>query len=195
MGKPKVKTQPRLGPVVTSANGQHANGAGPGHTDRVVTDSDGVSHVTISGGRVVKVVGVSPLITAEIRRSYPPPTPPIQVVIGLDEKPHEEPNTGHPDYLRQVEDYNLMVEDRSRDVMFELGIILDMDESREAELDRVLSVMRTAGINVPDHKSSKVLYVSYILIKNEDDYNLLANVIMGKSQASEEAIQSAERTF
>lgn len=144
-------------------------------------------------GRTVFVRRVGPLLMATLRKQYPPPTPPLNRVDYGDGVVREEPNPADPDHQAALQEYNLQLEERARRLCVRRGIVVRLDDEAAAELAALREDAAAVGLELEG--SDVELYVSYLCVQTEADYEALVSAVLRRSQPTEEAIQEAADSF
>lgn len=140
---------------------------------------------TFANGQTVGVMRVSPDLLRTIRRSFPPPEPPVQHTdLG------DEPNAMDPDYLIAMADYEQMLGDKIFDLLILRGVWVQVD--KEA-VEQLRADVRELGVELP--KNDKIVYVRHVLLSDTRDYAGLQAAIVLQGQPTEEAIQGAQAEF
>lgn len=140
-------------------------------------------------GITVQIRKVSPSIGTEIRKAFPPPKPPVhRVEIGGQMV--DEANEADPDYERAYQEWGLMVEAKAAKLYIKRGVECEVDHEAVAKLK---SDMAEEGIDLDG--DDKYLYIRYICIGTEADYQDLIMAITRRSQPTEVATAEAIETF
>jgi len=137
-------------------------------------------------GISVKIAKQSPHIGAELRKAFPPPKPPKQLVEFADGTKRDEANESDPDYQREMEDYNLMLEAKMRSVLIKRGVICDVDTEAVKELRAQMD-----AIGVTLDADDKVVYITHICVGSEDGYNELVAALTQRAQPTDAAVNEA----
>ena len=156
-------------------------------------------HTFKDTGIKVKIRKVSPMLIMEVQKAFPPPKPPMQEVVYGDPgesgaKTVEEPNEAHPDYLVAIDEYNLELEAKVRQLMFKRGVRIHLDEEQKQEVKELREEWKEM-FDKDLSGSDKYLYISYIAIGTDADMEELQEVIMRRSQPTEAAIAEAKAGF
>lgn len=151
-------------------------------------------------GITVQLHKVSPLlrddIDAMLRRQFPPPQPPLNVVpSGFgDGATRQEPNEADPDHQQalmrwQIEHINRMGQ-KLMDLAIRNYVECEVDHEAVAELRAAMQAM---GVELdPD---DKYVYVSRICIGTPDDQRDFSNALFTRAAALREAVQAHKATF
>lgn len=140
-------------------------------------------------GITVQIRKVSPSIGTEIRKAFPPPKPPIHKVE-IGGQIVEEANEADPDYERVYQEWGLMVEAKAARLYIKRGVECEVDK---AAVDAVRADMAAEGMTLEG--DDKYIYIRYICIGTEDDYQELLMAITRRSQPTEVAVAEAVETF
>ncbi len=156
-------------------------------------------HTFKDTGIKVKIRKVSPMLIMEVQKAFPPPKPPMQEVVYGDPgesgaKTVEEPNEAHPDYLVAIDEYNLELEAKVRQLMFKRGVRIHLDEEQKQEVKELREEWKEM-FDKDLSGSDNYLYISYIAIGTDADMGELQEVIMRRSQPTEAAIAEAKAGF
>lgn len=140
-------------------------------------------------GITVQIRKVSPSIGTEIRKAFPPPKPPVhRVEIGGQIV--EEANEADPDYDRAYQEWGLMVEAKAARLYIKRGVECEVDAQAVAS---VRADMAAEGIELEG--DDKYIYIRYICVGTEDDYQELLMAITRRSQPTEVAVAEAVEQF
>lgn len=146
-------------------------------------------------GYTIQIRSLGPTTMFQInqaaQKEFPPPDPPINIVTGLDNKEHSEPNPNDPAYVAALADYQqefaLKVMDRLLDVFTDLAIEGEVDSDA---VERFRRGMRRSGVTLPE--DDRDVWVRHILISSQRDLEMLQSAVARRSQPTEAAI--AEHT-
>lgn len=136
-------------------------------------------------GITVSIRKVSPLLGMEIRKAFPPPKPPVvHTELGDEENPAD------PDYERAMEEYGMLIEDKASRLYIKRGVECEVDTAAVASLRADMADM---GITLdPD---DKYVYIKYICVGSDQDYQELIEAITRRSQPTEAAVQETIDMF
>lgn len=140
-------------------------------------------------GITVQIRKVSPSIGTEIRKAFPPPKPPVHKVE-IGGQIVEEANEADPDYERAYQEWGLMVEAKAARLYIKRGVECEVDK---AAVDVVRADMESEGMTLEG--DDKYIYIRYICIGTEDDYQELLMAITRRSQPTEVAVAEAVEQF
>jgi len=150
-------------------------------------------------GIKVKIKKVSPLLIVEVQKAMPVPKPPMQDVVYGDPgdpgaKKVQEPNESHPDYLADIDDYNMALEMKVRKFMIMRGVVINLDDEQKQEVKQLREEWKEE-FDAELNGSDKFLYISYIAIGTDADMEELMDVIMRRSQPTEAVITEVKASF
>ncbi len=132
----------------------------------------------------IAVRPVSNLLMVEAQRSIPKPKPPVEKVQNADGTWREEPNPHHPDYEKALEDWTADVEVAVRKLCIKRGVVLTLNDEQRAEVAEVREFMRREYQRELDD-DDRYVYVAYVAIGGQADYEKLVNTIVGRSQPTD----------
>lgn len=136
-------------------------------------------------GITVQIRKVSPLLGMEIRKAFPPPKPPVvETPLGPEE------NEADPDYEAAMQAYGLMIEEKASRLYIKRGVECVVDQEA---VERLRADMRDEGITLEG--DDKYLYIRYICVGSQEDYQDLLIAISRRSQPTEVAVAEAVETF
>lgn len=145
-------------------------------------------------GVAVTIKRVSPLLVLKLRDSFPRPKPPVQKVVGLDGAERLEENPAHPDYLAQLEQYEIDSELRVRRLLIRRGVEFDWTDERRKEVEELKEFWKNVyGETLTG--TDEEIYISYIAIGTDGDMKDLLDAITIRSQPTEEEAQKAKDRF
>lgn len=152
-----------------------------------------VPHTFKDTGKQVLIRKVSPFLAMEVRKAFPPPTPPMQKVTYPEGVEVMEANTAHPDYLKALQEHEIMVNQKVLELTVIRGVHFEMTDEVRAEIEELRADMRETGIE--PKAGDKLFYVLNICIGTTEDMNELVEAIMQRSGPTEAAVQAAVDTF
>lgn len=140
-------------------------------------------------GVTIKTRKVSPLLLAEIQKTLPPPTPPMQEVDYGGTK-RMEPNPVHPDYVQALAAYRA---DFSN-LIFRALVLIGVECEVDAEaVGKLRADMQQFGVTLPPE--DKFVYVAHILCTSNEDVTALRDLLLRHSQPTEVAVAEATERF
>jgi hypothetical protein len=142
-------------------------------------------------GIEVTVKKVSPLLFVQLRRQFPPPQPPRQKVLDINQKEVWEENLAHPDYLEAKEKYELEMEERMGHLLYKRGVDVPIDTQALTELKEFWKT--EFGIELTG--DDKELYIQYFVIVSANDKEALQNAVLSLSQPTQEDLNAAQQAF
>lgn len=168
--------------------------------------------ITLSSGKDLTVLPLSPLLMQRINDSLPPrPTPPTYEADtaggGVEVMTHdettlqtEEEKTAWAEYQGRLASWSAEQSKRFLRVFFARGVHLNLDA---AALDRWAKEMKYLGVNVPEgnpddpevYIERKVLYVETELIGSGGDMLTIMQEIMKLTGVDEGEVAAATRLF
>lgn len=156
-------------------------------------------HTFKDTGISIKIRKVSPMLIMEVQKAFPPPKPPMQEVVYGDPgepgaKTVKEPNEAHPDYLVAIDEYNLELEVKVRQLMFKRGVRINLDDDQKQEVKELRADWKEM-FDVELSGNDKYVYISYIAIGTDSDMEELQEVIMRRSQPTEAAVAESKAGF
>lgn len=140
-------------------------------------------------GIQVMIKKVSPFLIMEVEKSFPPPEPPMQEVIYGDPddpgaKRVHEPNESHPEYQKDLEEYETELEFKLRQVIIERGVVIVLDEEQKGEINELREYWKeTFDRDIP--LNDKMLYITHIAVGTGPDVEDLITAISSRSQPTE----------
>ena len=142
-------------------------------------------------GITVKIKKVSPLLYIQLRKQNPPPKPPKQKVTDMNGREAWEENTANPEYLEALAAHEAEQEEKLSALTFKRGVQVEVDHDAVKELREF---WRTEfGKELPEDDFE--VYVRYIVIQSNDDFEQLYNAIITKSQPTAEDVNTAKQSF
>lgn len=155
--------------------------------------------ICLSNGVVLKIRPVPPLAMREAATSEPQPKPPI-VHIAAQDRDEENPND--PDYLAEVERWQLKQLARVADVMLILGTEL-VDLPQECGLvppdsDEWIEMLQAAGIQIQVSSNRYTRYLTWLrlyAIRSEPDLAEVFTAVVSASGVTEVEVQRAAAAF
>lgn len=148
-----------------------------------------------STGKTVMIKKVSPFLAMELQNAFPPPEPPTQKVEYDEGDVREEKNWSHPDYLKQVEAYNLAFSNKVQNLMIKRGVHFEITEEIRTELEELRKFWQEEYGTELSEKNDKLAYVLYVCAGTQEDTEDMIAAITKRSQPTEVAIQQAQGTF
>lgn len=145
-------------------------------------------------GETVGIRKVSPLLMIRLRERYPLPRPPVQEVDYGDGHKKMEANPAHPDYIQALSDYEQMIEQKARRLLIKRGAVIEWTEERREALAEMRAYWLEAFENdlEPD---DDVAFISYLCVGSDSDLEDFLEVLLKRSQPTEEAVQEATARF
>lgn len=140
-------------------------------------------------GVTIKTRKVSPLLLAEIQKTLPPPTPPMQEVdYGGTKK--MEPNPAHPDYAAALATYRA----EFSNLIFRALVLIGVECEVDAEaVGKLRADMQQFNVTLPPE--DKFVYVAHILCTSNEDVTALRDLLLRHSQPTEGAVAEAVDRF
>lgn len=156
---------------------------------------DGKSLFRFQNGREVELGKVSPIFGAELRKMYPAPKPPMQRIATADGADFFlEPNLEAESYKLAMTEYNVLVEEKLRLVIYKQGVKLTLSDAQKQEVADLRKFWKDSFDKELD-PDDKYVYVAFCLISSEEEYNDLNNAITNRSRPGEAAIAEAIEQF
>ncbi len=146
-------------------------------------------------GRTVMIRKISPYLINELRKLYPAPEAPTQVV-DYDGEKIVESNPSHPDHVKAMQEYNLMIEQRMRRLIIKRGVVVDFTPEIEQEIEelRAFWAEETEGHEI-EETDNTVFYVTYLCFGSDADAEELLDAIMRRSQPTREDVELTKAAF
>lgn len=151
----------------------------------------------VDTGIVILIRKVSPMLGNELRKAFPPPTPPVQQVE-IDGQMVDEPNPAHPDYQKALNDYNQETEVRMRRLLIKRGIeFVDDIQAKEAskQVEELRKSWKEDFGKELDESNDKVAFVWFIAAGTDKGIEEITQAIMTRSQPSQEDVELARVAF
>lgn len=145
-------------------------------------------------GVEVKIRKVSPLLALEVQRSIKKPEPPMETVILASGEESQEPNRSHPDYEKALRDYNIEVEEKTKKLLINRGVVITMTEEMKQDVKDLRAYMEDE-MDTQLPVNDKEAYISYIAIASAKDFETLIHAVLGASQPTQEAVEEAKESF
>jgi hypothetical protein len=150
-------------------------------------------------GISIKIKKVSPLLIVEMHKYFPPPKPPMQEVVYGDPgepgaKTVEEPNESHPDYLAAIDQYNIDLESKMRELMIKRGVVINLSDEQKQEVQELREDWEEMYGNQLSG-NDKYVFISYIAIGTDKDMEEVIEAITRRSQPTEAAIAETKAGF
>lgn len=142
-------------------------------------------------GKTVKIRKVSPLLFIQLRKDFPAPKPPKNKVTDMDGREVMEENLADPNYLQALEDYNAAIEVRMGKLIYKRGVDVEVDQAALQELKDFYKTEFGKELTGDD----KEMYVQYVLIQSQKDYDALTNAVLDISQPTKEDMAAATHSF
>lgn len=140
---------------------------------------------------------VSPMLLREFNANHPAPKPPLQEVVIGDPKngvKELQENETHPDYIRQLEQYNIDFQNALHRFIVQRGVVIELNDEQKAEVEQLRQDwFEENGSELQG--SDKYIYVMYIATGTEEDYNELVDAIWHRTQPTQEAVDEAVKSF
>lgn len=134
-------------------------------------------------GEVVQIRKVSPLLLMQLQNRYPEPKPPMQTV-DYGDGPKLEPNPASPEYAAALRQHQVDMERRIRKLLIQRGVVIEWNDERKAALAD-LRAYWSAENGEELEGSDEVVYVSYIAMGSDADFEELIAAILQRSQPTE----------
>ncbi len=138
----------------------------------------------LSTGVEIAVQPVSNLLMVEVQRTMPRPKPPMEKIQNADGTWREEPNPHHPDYEAAISEWMGDLEQAIRRLCIKRGVVLRLNDEQRKEVDELREFMRTEFKQELD-SDDRFVYVAYIAVSGETDYQKLVSAIVGRSQPTD----------
>lgn len=144
-------------------------------------------------GKVAYLPAVSMAVIAmKLKRKYPKPSPPLQVIDLGDGQKVREYNYAHPDYTTGVKAWNDFVMNEAGDIAYERATTFTLTAEQQAETD----AWKEANPNEWDGKDSdKDLWLEEIAITTDADFQALLEFIQTAGQPAEEVVRAVADGF
>jgi hypothetical protein len=156
---------------------------------------DGKSFFRFQNGREVEIGKVSPIFGAEIRKMYPAPKPPMQKIATADGADYFlEPNLEADSYKLEMSDYNVLIEEKLRLVIYRQGVKLTLSEAQKKEVDDLRKFWKESFDRELD-PDDKYVYIAFCLVGSNEEYSDLNDAITARSKPTEAAIAEAIEQF
>jgi hypothetical protein len=156
---------------------------------------DGKSFFRFQNGREVEIGKVSPIFGAEIRKMYPAPKPPMQKIATADGADFFlEPNLEADSYKLEMADYNVLIEEKIRLIIYTHGIKLVLSDAQRQEVADLRKFWKD-NFDKELNPDDKYVYVAFCLVGSEEEYGDLNNAITARSKPTEAAIAEAIEDF
>lgn len=148
-----------------------------------------------STGKTVKIRKVSPFLSLELQKSFPPPEPPLQKVEYDEGDVREEKNWSHPEYVKALEAYNIELSSKIQRLIIKRGVALEITDEVKADLAELRAWwLEEFGVELSE-KNDHVAYVLYVCACDDEDAKEMIEAITKRSQPTEVAIQQAQGMF
>lgn len=151
-------------------------------------------------GRTVQIRKLSALIRDEVRRQvkrspgFEEPQPPM-VEVDYGEGKIRQPHRGHPVYQELLSDWNTRVTqeaaDRLERLVIQRAVVCEVDEQAVAEIRAAMAAADTPLDEYDDHH----VYVAFLCVGPQQDYNELLAAVFNRSLPSREAVQAHIDSF
>lgn len=158
-------------------------------------------HTFEDTGRTVQIRKLSALIRDEVRRQvkrapgFEEPEPPVFLVDYGDDNKIKQPNRAHPVYQELLADWNARINqeasDRLADLVFQRSVICDIDEDAVKAIRGAMADAHTPIDEYDDH----YVYVAFVCVGSQRDYNELLAAVFNRSLPSQEAVQAHIDSF
>lgn len=149
----------------------------------------------VDSGVTLPIRKVSPLLSLELRKAFPVPEAPLEEVEYPNGNIVKEKNENNKAYLESLKKYTEDFDLKLRNMMVSLGVPLEMNEERKAELENVRNFWKENFNKELPRQSDLVDYVMYVAIGSDRDMEDLVREILMRSQPTEEGIQRAIASF
>lgn len=124
--------------------------------------------------------------SAEQELSPKKPKPPKQSVAIANGGVEEVENETHPDYLAQLEKWNIAVSAIASTKIAELMAYAGIAEEPPASIDVTMATYKKLGLAMSDDK--RIFWMMHVLAPSDDDFKFLMFEIFGRTLAREEQI-------
>ncbi len=148
-------------------------------------------------GITVLIRKVSPMLANELRKTFPPPEPPLQEVE-MDGQKITEPNPAHPEYQRALSQYNQDMEKRMRRLLIKRGVAFPDDVTEKEAIAQVAALReewRQMYDQELDETDDKVAFVWFIAAGTDKGIEELTAAIMSRSQPTRDEVEAAKASF
>ena len=146
-----------------------------------------MKQLILSTGIVVTVKPLNPFFGTDaamaLRRTYPRPQPPLQEVEGLNGK-EMQPNRANQDYLRELAEYNRMINTKAFEWSLEEACDVEIDPERLAARKAKYAAR---GMELPE--TDKLAYLTRVAIGSADDLSAVREAIQELAVPTEDAIR------
>lgn len=152
-------------------------------------------------GRTVQIRKLSALIRDEVRRQvkkapgFEEPQPPMFLVDYGDDNKIRQANRAHPVYQELLADWNARINqeaaDRLTDLVIKRGVVCEPDPAAVQDIRRAMADANTPLDEYDDH----YVYVAFVCVGPQQDYNELLAAVFNRSLPSREAVQAHIDSF
>lgn len=148
-------------------------------------------------GETVQVRRISPFLAMQAQKSTAKPQPPMNEVDYGDGVKRQEPNPADPKYLEAVKKWEEDVERRTRKLMIERAVVVEMDDEKREQVNELRNWMieNLGAGSVEEGTSDKEFWVTMIAIASPEDLQDLMNFVTRRSQPTPEEIAAAKESF
>lgn len=150
---------------------------------------------TFSTGLTVELhpISIPDLIEFQRKRLPKPPKPPLQTFDRGDGVMVSDRNANDPEYLEAMQDYNLLVEEATRQFYILWAVDLSPEQIDKNLVERRRRMHREE-YGTEMHPSDKVIFIEAQMVTQED-YEGLISLIKGELGPQEEGIAEVENSF
>lgn len=129
----------------------------------------------------------------DFQQKYPRPTPPMQEVKLMGRMEWVE-NLAHPDYPKQVDAWNSMINAHITNTYLKFGVVTEPNDDDMVQVNQVRAMLGDLLRDLTDQE----VFIKYVLIQGQEDFETLSRAI-GEMTAPTEAqianhVQRFQRT-
>lgn len=151
-------------------------------------------------GRTVQIRKLSALIRDEVRRQvkrspgFEEPQPPM-VEVDYGDGKVRQPHRAHPVYQELLSDWNARITqeaaDRLERLVIQRAVVCEVDEQAVKAMRADMAAVQTPLDDYDDHH----VYVAFVCVGPQQDYNELLAAVFNRSLPSREAVQAHIDSF
>lgn len=143
-----------------------------------------------SGKKVLLQKVPTSVIMLDLMKKNPKPQAPIQAVNIAGHETHER-NYAHPDYHNALTRWEQDIEAKAAELLLSMGVVIELKAETKKEINQ-----KRAELNgyLPNH-NDKMLWLRYIAIESDNDFQSLLKAIRNHSNPTQEGVANAQDSF
>lgn len=127
----------------------------------------------------------------DFQQKHPRPTPPKQEVVMMGKAKEWVENLAHPDYPKQVEAWNQMINSYITNTYLKFGVVTTPDDDDLVQINTVRAMLGDLLRDLTDQE----VFIKYVLIQGQEDFEALSRAISEFTAPTEAQIANHAERF